>query len=164
MDNNLDIQYLKKIKEIDFEPIFILGLHRSGTSILYKMLSETNFFNQVTAYHLIKYEQLLSNFENNIEDEEKEKVTEHIFSQGQKDRGIDKLKITADFAEEYGFILGKYSNKYEIKPKNKEYFIELCQKIQYISKNKKPLLLKNPYDLANFLYIKKIFPNAKFID
>ncbi len=161
--NKVDKKYLDRIKNVDFQPIFILGLHRSGTSILYKILAETHNFNQVTAYHLIKYNEILSNFIENKQAKEKKQLTEYIRSKGQKDRGIDRLQIDSDFAEEYGFLLGKYSNKYYLDSKNYQYFYDLSKKIQYISENKKPLLLKNPYDFDNFLYIKKTFPNAKFI-
>ena len=160
---NLDAQYLEKIKKVEFTPIFILGLHRSGTSILYKMLTETQEFNPVTAYHIINYDQLLYNSIKNKENKAKKELTKYLQSQGQKNRVIDKLKITADFAEEYGFLLRKYSSKYYITKNNVAKFIELGKKIQFISKNNKPLLLKNPYDLPNFPYIKSTFPTAKFI-
>ncbi len=160
---SLDEKYLDEIKKIDFNPIFILGLHRSGTSILYKMLASTGDFNPVTAYHIIKYEELISNFVNKKEENAKKNLTNEIRKQGQEDRGIDKLKIDADFAEEYGFLLRKFSSKYLITSKNVKYFNELAKKIQFISNNNKPILLKNPWDLPNFLTIKRLIPNSKFI-
>jgi hypothetical protein len=39
----------------------------------------------------------------------------------------------------------------------------MCKKIQFIAGNDKPILLKNPYDFPNFLYIKRVFPNARFV-
>lgn len=158
-----DETYLNRIEKIDFNPVFILGLHRSGTSILYKILTSTDHFTPVTAYHIIKYEELLSNYHNKKEKNAKKNLTHFIKSKGQDDRGIDKLKITADFAEEYGFLLGKYSLKYYITKNNVGYFKEMAKKIKFISSNKKPILLKNPWDLPNFLTIKKLIPNAKFI-
>ena len=157
-----DQQYLEKIQNIEFKPVFILGLHRSGTSILYKMLTETGCFNPVTAYHIIKYDELLYNKINKKEDEVKTELTEYL-AENQEDRGIDKLKLDADFAEEYGFLLGQHSSKMYISKENKGIFSEMSRKIQFISENKKPILFKNPYDLINFVYIKQIFPNAKFV-
>jgi len=161
--NNPDEKYLDKIENVNFNPVFILGLHRSGTSILYKMLVSTGHFNSVTAYHIINYEELLSNYLNKKEITAKNNLTDYIKSQGQKDRGIDRLKITADFAEEYGFLLGRYSSKNNITSKNVKYFNELSKKVQFISNNNKLILLKNPWDLPNFMTIKKLIPNAKFI-
>ncbi len=99
---NPDQQHLGKIENIDFYPIFIMGMHRSGTSILYKMLTTSGSFNPVTVYHLIKYDQLLDDYENKRQDIVKKKLTNSFREQGLDDRGIDKLKITADFAEEFG--------------------------------------------------------------
>lgn len=158
---DLDRPYLKKIEDIEFQPVFIMGLHRSGTSILYKMLVETGRFNSVTAYHIIKYNELLYNKINKKEDAVKEELTNLL--KKQFDRGIDKLKINADFAEEFGFLLGKYTYEMYISDRNRMLFTELAKKIQFTSGNNKPILFKNPYDLPNFLYIKKIYPNAKFV-
>ena len=160
---NLDARYLDKIEKIDFKPIFIEGLHRSGTTVLYQMLTASGCFNSVTAYHLIKYDQLLDDYENNRQDNEKKMLTESFRKKGEEDRGIDKLKITADFPEEYGFFLEKKSSKVTITKKNLSKFNEMCKKITYVSDRNKPILLKNPYDFPNFTYIKKACPDAKFI-
>lgn len=158
-----DQQHLELLENVQFQPVFILGLHRSGTSILYKMLNATGCFNPVTAYHLIEYEKLIDNHINQMDESAKRELTESFKEQGLDDRVIDQLKINADFAEEYGFLLGQQSNQMHITPKNLPIFKEMCKKIQFIAENNKPILLKNPYDFSNFLYIKKIFPNAKFV-
>jgi hypothetical protein len=163
MDINRDTQYLKELQHIEFQPVFILGVHRSGTSILYKMLTATGYFNPVVAYHLIDYNELLSNFHEQKEEDEKQRLTEFFRQNGLQDRGIDKLKLTADFAEEYGFLLNTQTVQMYITKKNVALFTELCKKIQFIAGNDKPILLKNPYDLSNFLYLKQVFPSAKFV-
>ncbi|RLF62383.1 MAG: sulfotransferase [Thermoplasmata archaeon] len=160
---NFDQQHLQELENIEFQPIFILGLHRSGTSILYKMLTATQCFNPLTAYHIIKYDQLLHNYINNKEKDVKNKLTNFFKEQGQVDRGIDRLQLTANFAEEYGFLLKQKTFHTYLTSKNLLLFTEMAKKVQYISNNDKPLLLKNPYDFSNFLYIKQMFPNAKFI-
>jgi len=160
---NLDVQYLEKIENIDFKPIFIMGMHRSGTSILYKMLTTSGCFNPVTVYHLIKYDQLLDDYENKRQDIVKKKLTISFREQGLDDRGIDTLKITADFAEEFGFFLDNKSSQTIITRNNLRYFDEMCKKITYVSGSNNPILLKNPYDFSNFIFIKKAFPNAQFV-
>lgn len=90
-------------------------------------------------------------------------LTEIFKEKGLRDRGIDRLQITADFAVEYGFLLGKKTFQMNLNSKNLTLFTELCRKIQFISGNDNPILLKNPYDFSNFLFIKKIVPNAKFV-
>jgi len=162
-DTSKERQYLKQLKNVEFPPVFILGVHRSGTSILYKMLTATGCFNPVTAYHLINYNELLSNNHEQKEQQATEQLTESFLKNGLLDRGIDRLKITADFAEEYGFLLSTQTIQMRITKKNLALFTELCKKIKFIAGNDKPILLKNPYDFPNFLYLKAVFPNARFV-
>jgi hypothetical protein len=164
-DVNLDLdqQYLEKLENIIFQPVFIMGVQRSGTSILYKIFTATQLFNPVTTYHIIRYPELIHNHINNQEQDAKNMLAEFLKNNSQSDRGIDGLKITPDFPEEYGFLLGQKTEQTKLAPKNLPVFIELCKKIQFISDPKKPLLLKNPWDFSNFIYIKQVFPTAKFI-
>ncbi len=97
INNNLDYKYLPITKNISFKPIFIMGLHRSGTSILYKMLASTKKFNTVTAYHILNYDELLYNKVNNLE-EKAIKDLEIIFkNKGITNRKIDNLQIYTRF-------------------------------------------------------------------
>jgi hypothetical protein len=163
IEKNLDQPYLEKLGDISFKPIFILGLHRSGTSILYKMLSKTQCFNYVTIYHLLKYDQLIHHHINNVEEVSKKDVTAFIKNIGLADRYIDKMEVTSDSPEEYGFLLGQRHLQPKITPKTLSTFVKMAKKIQFISDKDKPLLLKNPRDFLNFIYIKEVFPEAKFI-
>lgn len=158
-----DRNYIKELEQVVFHPVFILGVHRSGTSILYQLLACTGCFNLVTAYHIISYDSLLFNFMNGREEKEKLQLTHQLNCNGVTDRGIDTLNISADFAEEYGFLLGNKTKTMAIKNRNSYVFIQLCKKIQFLANNNKPLLLKNPYDFSNFIYLKQMFPTAKFI-
>jgi len=163
MGINPDEEFLQDLQQVSFQPVFILGLHRSGTSILYKMLSTTGSFNPVTAYHLINYHELLANHHLKKEEAAKQHLTQSFKNKGLTDRGIDQLKLTADFAEEYGFLLNTRTMQMFLTRKNVALFTEMCKKIQYIAGNDKPILLKNPYDFLNFLSIKQVFPNARFV-
>lgn len=163
MGINPDEEFIQEVAGVSFQPVFILGLHRSGTSILYKMLVATGNFNPLTAYHLINYNELLANHHLKREEEAKQRLTELLTQKGLQDRGIDRLKLSADFAEEYGFLLNKKTLRMSLAKKNIRLFSEMCKKIQFVSGNEKPILLKNPYDFPNFLYIKKVFPTARFV-
>lgn len=162
-ENNLDSKYLDKIIDTSFNPIFILGLQRSGTSILYKILASTQSFNIISAYHIIEYNRLIFNHINGIEKNEKKKLAISFGNKFQMNREIDQLEITPEFPEEYGFIIAKKTRNAKINDENLQQFIELCKKIQFISDQNKPILMKNPFDFSNFLYIKKKFPVSKFI-
>lgn len=127
------------------------------------MLGETGQFNILTAYHILNYDRLLYNHINNLEDKRKEKLNNLFKSKGITDRKTDRIKITADYAHEYMYIFSERDYPWKITDKNKWLFDELCKKLKYISENNNSVLLKNPHDFSNFVFIKKLYPNAKFI-
>lgn len=163
LKKDLDQPLLNSIGDVTFKPVFILGLNRSGTTILYKMLTETKRLNPVTIYHIMCYNQLLYNHINKLEPSVKNKLNESFKAHGLKDRAIDKIQLSADFTEEYGFIFGEKTFWKKLSPRNLAKFDELCKKIRFISENEHPILLKNPLDFPNFLFIKKVYPDAKFV-
>ncbi len=162
-NRNPDSDYLDMLSDVKFTPVFIMGLHRSGTSILYKMLSNTGQFNTVTAYHLLKYNELVYHYVNNTENQAMEDLKMLFQQKGVLNRDFGRLQIGPEFPEEYGFLLTGFKHPIGLKDNNLPIFEKLCKKIQLISKNSNMLLLKNPDDFTSFLYIKDKFPNSKFI-
>ncbi len=165
-NNNLvtDQPYLDSLSKIDFSPVFIMGDHRSGTTLLYKTLVGTGCFNFVRAYHIIKYDEILSNHINQTEDRAIQELEELFKSLGISDRTIDTVMATPNLPEEYGFILKNVAEGESfITPENLPVFQQLCRKIQFISEPDQPLLLKNPWDFPQFMYVKSVVPKAKFI-
>jgi hypothetical protein len=159
----MDKPYIDQLEGIGFMPVFIMGDHRSGTTILYKLLEASQHFNVVRAYHVIRADQLLYNYFTGRENAVKRQIAAELNAAGQTNRVIDNVGISPDLTEEYGFILKHVRYKAKLKPKNLDQFLTFCQKIQLISDPHKPLLLKNPWDYLNFIYVKKALPNAKFI-
>ncbi|RLF29358.1 MAG: sulfotransferase [Thermoplasmata archaeon] len=160
---NLDTPYLHLLENISFEPVFILGLHRSGTSILYKMVDSTGYFNSVTVYDIVYYNSLIYNHVKGLKEEKKEELDKYFKSKNATDRVIDRLEVSPDLPEEYGFHLNKKNMFKGLNEKNYDVFLELCKKVQFTNDPGKKLLLKNPWDFSNFMFIKKRMPNAKFI-
>jgi hypothetical protein len=158
-----DETYLPLLQDVQFLPIFILGDHRSGTTLLYKLLASTESFNFVTAYHLIRYDEILFNYVNRTENNAREALDELFKSLGLRDRIVDGVAVTPDLPEEYGFILRNAGYRPQLDPVKLPGFIELCKKIQFVSVPGRPLLLKNPWDFLNFMYVKAALPETKFI-
>jgi len=157
-----DNQYIDVIKDVGFTPFFILGDHRSGTTLLYKLLSQTKCFNIVTAYHVIKYQEILANhLEGNTESARGE-LAASFAELGIKDRVIDGMAVTPDFPEEYGFVIDPGSRP-QLNERTLPKFVELCSKVQFTADAARPLLLKNPWDSLRFPYIKKVFPACRFV-
>ena len=162
----LDAAYLPTLKNVDFRPIFILGDHRSGTTLFYKMLAATGSFNFVDFYHVIRYDELLYNHYHGRESQARAQVEEEIEEAGLHDRGFDRIEVSPDLPEEYGYLLKENPPFWylpRVTPRTLPNMVELCRKVQTVSPPGRPLLLKNPWDFPNFLYLKRVFPNARFL-
>lgn len=159
-----DAPYLEKLKDVQFRPLFVMGDHRSGTTILYKALGASGCFNIVTAYHVIKYDELLYNHFHGETEEAKARLMAEFKAKGQTDRAIDRMQLSPEMPEEYGFIFRHTGFRQRLNRRTMPAFMELCRKIQLTSETDKPLLLKNPWDYyLNFMNVKRVFPEAKFI-
>src|SRR5918996_1192606 len=135
-----DSNHLGLLRGGSFSPVFILGSSRSGTTILYRLLSMTNRFNCVTAYHLLKYDELLANHRGNATEDVKRELSERFRRLGMAGSRFDGVEISPDFPEEYGFALSPGSRQ-KLTPRSLPRFLELCRKVQFVSVADRPLLL-----------------------
>lgn len=160
---NLDQPYLDQLCNVNFEPIFILGDHRSGTTLLYKTLASAGCFNVVKAYHVIKYDEILYNHKHHLEQERLQELQAEFDCLGISDRKIDTVRVSPELPEEYGFILRNAEHDPYLNASNMTLFLEACRKVQFTSNPENTLLLKNPWCFPHFDYIRQVFPNARFI-
>lgn len=158
----LDQPYLHYLQEVQFRPVFIMGHHRSGTTVLYQLLSMSKCFAYVNVYHLMRYGELLANHFSGTTDEAKARLQADLRNLGIPDSRFDGVAISPDFPEEYGFHFGNRYNM-RLRAEDMQAFVELCKKVQLISGSDAPLLLKNPWDYEQFLYLMSTFPESKFI-
>lgn len=186
-----DNEYLDLIKNVNFEPIFILGYARSGTTVLYKFLSDTKCFNFFKIYHIVKYNEILFNYLNGKEEKACLALDELYKDLGVSSRIYDEVEVSANTPEEYRIILQNagylppfretvslknikqlwlggnlsdfFFNALKVNPNNLTLFTESCKKLKFVSGKDLPLILKNPWDFSNFIYLKSVFPKAKFI-
>lgn len=161
--NNTDSTYAEHLAEVDLQPVFITGTHRSGTTILYKALMETGCFNVTTAYHVINHQRLLYLHFNQQEQQARLELIRLFESKGLQDREFDSIRITPDIPEEYCYALEPQGRRPTLRPKSLKSFIEFCKKVQLIQDPGKPLLLKSPFDTMSFIYTYQMFPKAKFV-
>lgn len=157
-----DRAHLGRLEGVPFRPVFIMGSARSGTSILYRLLTLTGRFNYVTAYHLIEYDEILANHLAGTTEAAKQELAARFRELGIGGVRFDGVEVSPDFPEEYGFGLdGGY--RMQLRPRTLRRFRELCRKVQLVSGSDRPLLLKNPWDSRNFLFIKQALPESRFI-
>ncbi len=158
-----DGELLPGISAQAVRPIFIMGLHRSGTTFLYDCVARCFPVAQLSLYHLFYYQRLLTNFRDGLEARDRDRLNRCFASLGIKDRNIDSVPVNADEVEEYGFLLRQHSGRFDIAESNVELFREMCQKLLAVQPGSQGILLKNPWDTGNAERILRHFPDARFI-
>jgi hypothetical protein len=157
--------------------VFIMGCHRSGTSMLYHLLAYTGACDYISAYDIVKYDEIVRNRIEGLDASAKAEVEAALHAE--KNRGVDNLPVGADYPEEYRFILAPKPPKWylgmrkhleqlsftpHLTPSTLERFLEICRKKKFLSGSDKPLVLKNPNDFyLNFERVHRMLPGAKMI-
>ncbi len=157
-----DRGFLHLLKDVAFRPVFIVGDHRSGTTLLYKILADTQCFHVLTAYHVIYYDRILANHCEGREAEAQKELADHFAAAGLGDRIIDSVPVRPNTPEEYGFVL-EDSRRPHVRPENRDRMVEICRKLRVVGVADKPVLLKNPWDVLSFVTLRSCFPDARFV-
>lgn len=175
---NRDAPYLKLLPETPQPLVFIMGCHRSGTSLLYHLLTRTGKINYISVYDVVHYPELLYNRIHGCEEQTRARLDRSLALF--KDRGLDRLAVSADSPEEYRFILAEFHIPLSLRAsKRTEFFAphltahtlamfaEVCRKKRFLAQadgQKTPLVLKNPNDFyCHFMTVHKLLPGARFI-
>lgn len=141
--------------------VFIIGSHRSGTSVLYRLLAATGCFNVVTVFHVLNRAQLPALQASGALERAHAEMAAEFRAAGLHDEY--GRAVTPDSLEEYGFALDPRNRRPMLKPRNLPSFVEFCRRLNAIQDEKRPLLLKNPFDSRNFLFLRQSFPSAPFL-
>jgi hypothetical protein len=163
IDTLSDETYLTQIRGLDFRPVFIIGPHRSGTTLLYRVLTETGSFNTTSTYHIVNRHRLLALRATGQEQAARDELDRWFVEKGLRGKEHNSAPITPDLPEEYCFALEHQGKRIIVDRDNLSSFNLFCRKVQLVQDPSRPLLLKNPYDTLNFLYLRDHVPNARFI-
>jgi len=144
-------------------PVFIMGDHRSGTTLLHLLLAATGCFDLVTVYHVLDYGQLLVHRWAGVEAEAQNALAAGLIRHGLVDRVIDGVAVTPDLPEEYAFILTRRGGALRLGPRNRWRFHQMRRKLAWLSGATRPLLLKSPYDVDQAVALRALAPGARFI-
>jgi sulfotransferase family protein len=158
-----DQEHLGLLAETPIRPVFIMGLHRSGTTWLYESMAATFNLGAVTLHEVFCYPRLLSRALAGTSAADKKSIDDHFAEHGLATRGIDEIGLSHATVEEYGWILQRYGGNLKVTPKTKQVLDRLIQKIQYAKPEAPAVLLKNPWDTSNALRIAELYPEAKFV-
>lgn len=158
-----DKELLHTLKDVPVNPVFIMGLHRSGTTFLYDSIARCFPMAELSLYSLFYYDGLLRNHKDGKEDASRNLLNKAFRGLNITDRKIDQVQVDDRMVEEYGWLLRNKSYHMSIHKTNKAYFAEICKKLLSVNPSANSVLLKNPWDTGNAEQIKRWFPNAKFI-
>ena len=142
-------------------PVFIIAPHRSGTTILYSLLAASGCFNVVTAFHVLNRHRLLDLHQRGELEAARRTLQSQLDSAGVTDEYGEP--VTADHPEEYSYALARQGRRPTLDRENLASFREFCRAAQAVQDPARPLLLKNPFDTRNFLFIRDAVPDARFV-
>ena len=139
--------------------VFIFGIHRSGTSILYNILSRYGTFRFPTPFHIATFNAYLEGgFDSALS--LRPSFESRFRERSITTRFIDDIPASLDTPEEYGFMLKGGSLTGRTMPQ----FQALCDFIaEGGARDGAALLLKNPRDFRNLTIFQNAFPQAKII-
>jgi hypothetical protein len=163
IDTLTDKTYITQIQGLDYRPVFIIGPHRSGTTLLYRVLTQTGSFNTTSTYHIVNRHRLLALRATGQEQAARDELDRWFEEKGLRGKEHNSAPITPDLPEEYCFALEHQGKRIILDQRNIPSFNQFCRKVQLVQDPNRPLLLKNPFDTLNFLYLNDHVPNARFI-
>lgn len=158
-----DDPFLAQVAHTPVRPIFIMGLHRSGTTFLYDAISRCFPVANLTLYDIFYYHRLLKNRQTGDEEKDRHHLNRVFRSLGITDRRLDSVWVDDTTVEEYCWLLRNESYHVSLHASNKDYFAELCRKLLYLNPHAQSVLLKNPWDTGKAKQILEWFPDARFI-
>ncbi len=158
-----DAALLTSLNQLPVRPVFIMGLHRSGTTFLYDSVARAFPLAQLNLYHLFYYNRLLSNQQSGGDVRDAKQLDACFTALGIRDRNIDSVAVAADEVEEYGYLLRRRFGSFKLNEGSAAFFEQMCRKLQAVQPGSEAVLLKNPWDTGNAQWMAERFPEARFI-
>ena len=141
------------------DAIFILGNHRSGTTILYHLMAAAGRNPCPGPFHLARHRARCAG----MAVEPLDAMTARWLAAGIADRTVDGIAVSPLAPEEYGFALPNGCIDVAGLPA----FVRFCADLRADPARPvdpgAPLLLKNPRDFPRFAHLAALFPRARFV-
>ncbi len=159
-----DDRYLiDEISGNNMQPIFIIGLHRSGTTFLYETLNKVFPVASLTVYHIVHYHQIMQQHQQRTAGAAKAELDAQFQKWGMDTRKTDNIALSHATMEEYGWLLRRHSSALFTNEKTAPLLEEICKKLLATTPSAQAVLLKNPWDTGHVADILRQFPKARFI-
>src|SRR6202021_3695119 len=104
LDKSLDQPYLERLNGVEVPPVFIIAPHRSGTTLLYRILVESGSFNAVTVHHILNRHRLLQLHFTNQDQAARQELNRIFESKGIRGELRTSGGLRAGVREEFFFV------------------------------------------------------------
>ncbi|HJU87623.1 MAG TPA: sulfotransferase [Gemmatimonadota bacterium] len=137
---------------------FVLGPHRSGTTIVCNALAESRAFVCLTAADIVAFHQRTGAQDAVPHDRDPRSTLAALARRGET-RRIDAVRVTEDLPEEYGFLVpGR-----RLTPETASVVTAVYEDLARGAAREARYLLRNPWDLSRAPRILELFPEASFV-
>jgi len=160
IDSDLDLAGLRQVRA---RPVFILGLHRSGTTFLYQVLAGSFPVAVLTSHRVVDYDRLLALHGKGATAAAERRLDELFRSWHMATRRIDEVPLSHAMPEEYGWVLRRRAGAFWVSARTAPVLDEICRKLQYLMPSAAAVLLKNPWDAGRAQEILADLPDSRFI-
>ena len=159
-----DRDLLPTLQSVTAQPVFIMGLHRSGTTFIYDSIARCFPLANLDLYSLFYYPRLLKNHRDGGEERDRAALNRHFEELGIADRGLDHVEINDRTVEEYVWLLNRDRKLLHLKTNrfNHRRLDQIARKL-CVTQGTQAALLKNPFDYTNGPAILRYFPQARFV-
>lgn len=140
------------------ERCFVLGPHRSGTTIVCNALAASGAFVCLTAADIVAFHERSGAYSAGHEARGGRSDLARLARRGES-RKIDGIPVSEDLPEEYGFLLPGRRLTAETGPVLASVYRDLAGEAADDAR----YLLRNPWDLPNARRILELFPEATFV-
>jgi hypothetical protein len=158
-----DILFEAELCKVTPRPVFIIGLHRSGTTFLYQALTNAFSVVSLTVYHVLNYDRVLLQHHEGTAAAAGAELDALFRSWHMATRRIDDITFSPAMLEEYGWVLRRWAGAFHTKGKTAPLLAEICRKLHYLTPSADAVLLKNPWDTGHAEDLLNCFPDARFV-
>jgi Sulfotransferase family len=145
------------------DPVFVMGVHRSGTTWLYEQLDRLLPVTSATAHDVLAYPRLLALQAQGALDADRAALDARFAFLGLSDRQLDAIPLGHATVEEYGWVLLHRRRRPWLDRATAPVLAELGRKLAAIRPGARAVLLKNPWDHAAGPELVALHPGARFV-
>lgn len=158
-----DYELRDRLRAVAFRPVFIMGLHRSGTTFLYQTLADLLPVASLRVYHIAFFSRLARPHLDGTAQRDREALDAHFRQLGLSTRITDGIPLSHATVEEYGWLLQRLAGERFLTGRTRSSFEWICRKLVFVQPGTQAILLKNPWDTGLGPEILRLFPDARFI-